>query len=145
MPHSLELPRMRRAVVPLVSSCHAVIHKLVPRLLPRLAAVIRALNDLPEPSARLRTIQPVRVHRRTLGVIDLPTRKVRPTHIPLLPLSVRRQHKRALPCTNQQSHLAHRLSSSRLSLALAGPRTWEPIYHQRTFKKTCPSLSRSLA
>src|SRR5438270_5240595 len=111
LPHPLELPRMSRPVVPLVRSRHTVIRKLVPPRLPRLAAVVRTLNHLPKPSAGLRRIQPFRIHRRSLDVINLPPRKVRPAHIPLLPLPIRRQHKCSLARANQQSHLAHRSSS----------------------------------
>ena len=50
VPHPLEFPRMRRAVVPLVRAGHAVVHELVAHRLPRLAAVVRALDHLPEPA-----------------------------------------------------------------------------------------------
>src|SRR5438132_390220 len=107
MPHSLELPRMLRAVVPLMRSerlaigTGGVIGELITlplghpirRLLgfpawhlPRLAAVVRALDDLSEPAAGLRCIDAVRVHRRTLQVVHLPPCKVRTAHIPLLAL-----------------------------------------------------------
>src|SRR5271170_2022567 len=133
MPYPLELPRMRRAVVPLVRPRHSVIQKLVPRLLPCLAAVVRTLNDLPKPAAGLRRIQPVRVHRRSLEVVDLPARKVRPCDLPLFPLSIRRQHKSTLARANQQPHLTHRspsLASFLICLSLQ-PAIFEPMYHQR--------------
>ena len=44
VPDALELPRMRRAVVPLVRAGHAVVDELVADRLPRLAAVVRALD-----------------------------------------------------------------------------------------------------
>ena len=96
MPDALELPGMLRAVVPLVRGERLagfggrVVDELValalghavgrrgrlagrcPRLIPCFAAVIGALNDLPEPAAGLRRIQPVRIGRRALEVIDLP-------------------------------------------------------------------------
>src|SRR6185503_6318363 len=97
MPHSLELPRMRSAVVKLVRRewfagfIRGVVNKLIalafrhafgrghrlaggcPGLKPRLAAVIRALNDLTKPAAGLRRVNAVRVHVRTFHVINLPS------------------------------------------------------------------------
>ena len=96
MPDSLELPGVRRAVVPLVSAGVAVVHELVADRLPRLAAVVGALNHLPEPAAGLRRIQPVRVDGRALQVVDLPARKVGAADVPPLALAVRRQDERAL-------------------------------------------------
>ena len=52
VPDALELPRMRRAVVPLVGAGHAVVGELVADRLPGLAAVVRALDHLAEPAAR---------------------------------------------------------------------------------------------
>ena len=75
MPDALEFPRMRRAVVPLMRAGHAVVHELVADRLPRLAAVVRPLNQLPEPAARLRRVEAVRIGRRSLEVIDLPARR----------------------------------------------------------------------
>src|SRR4051812_532199 len=82
VPDPLELPRMLRAVVPLVRSerlavgAFGVVGELIALPLretfraflrlaagdfPALAAVIRALNDLPEPSAGLRGVDAVRI------------------------------------------------------------------------------------
>src|SRR6267143_779671 len=84
MPDSLELPRVLCAVIPLMRGqgfpgfrggvvdefvALALRHSLwrgpfarrCPWLCPGFAAVIGALNDLPEPAAALRRIQPVRV------------------------------------------------------------------------------------
>ena len=55
MPDALELPGMRRAVVPLVRAGHAVVDELVADRLPGLAAVVRALDQLPEPAAATAT------------------------------------------------------------------------------------------
>ena len=88
MPNPLELPRMRRPVVPLVRPRHPVVLKLIPHRLPTLPAVVRSLHHLPKPAARLRSINPVRVRRRTVHVINLPTPKVRTVNAPLLPLPV---------------------------------------------------------
>src|SRR5258706_11084764 len=63
MPDSLELPGVRLAVVPLVSAGNAIVRELVIHWLPCLSTVIGALDQLPEPAAGLRRIQPVRVSR----------------------------------------------------------------------------------
>ena len=109
MPDSLEFPRMRRPVVPLVSAGDTVVHELITNRLPRLAAIVRPLDDLSEPTAGLRRIQPIRVSRRSLEMVDLPSSKVRPIDVPSFALGVRRQHERALPCANQYSYSAHPL------------------------------------
>ena len=107
MPDALELPGMRRAVVPLVRAGDAVVDELVAHRLPRLAAVVGALDQLPEPAAGLRRVQPVRIDGRALQVIDLPAREVRAADVPLLALAVRRQDERALARANQYSYSAH--------------------------------------
>src|SRR5207248_5328991 len=71
------------------------------RLYPSLAAVIGALNDLPEPGAGLRRIDPVRINRRPFDMINLPARKMWTVHFTVLALAVRCQDERALPCANQ--------------------------------------------
>src|SRR5882762_10476818 len=53
VPDSLELPRVRRAVVPLMSPGDAIVHKFIADGLPRLPPVIRALDLLPKPAAGL--------------------------------------------------------------------------------------------
>src|SRR5581483_5616876 len=73
MPDALELPRMRRAVVPLMSTRDALILEQVADRLPGLASVVRALHRLPEPTIRLRRIDTIRVNRRPLEVIHLPS------------------------------------------------------------------------
>src|SRR6266404_4413036 len=133
MPDSLEFPRMRRSVVPLMS-CEGlagfkrrVIDELVAlglghafrrggrftrrrsRLVPCFASVIRALNDLPKPAAGLRCIQSIRVSGRSLEVIELPAGKVRPAYVPSFAFRVRCQNERSLARTNQYSYLAHAL------------------------------------
>src|SRR5215470_5932659 len=133
MPDSFELPRVRRAIVPLVRGerlagfSRRVVNKLVALalghtlwgscrfagrcagLVPGLAAVIRALDDLSKPTARLRGIEPIRINRRSLEVINFPSGKERTTDVPLLSLCVRRQNKRALACANEYSYSAHNL------------------------------------
>ena len=89
MPDALELPGMRRAVIPQVRARRAGVLEFVADRLPRLAAVIGALDHLPEPAAGLRRKQPVRVNGRPLEVINLPAREVGAADIPLLALAVR--------------------------------------------------------
>ena len=72
MPDALELPGVRRAVVPLVRAGNAVVDELVADRLPGLAAVARALDQLAEPAAGLRGVEAVRIDGRALEVVDLP-------------------------------------------------------------------------
>src|SRR5262249_26798268 len=128
MPHSLELPRVLRAVVKLVrgeglagfGSC--VVNEFVALAhgealwarcypasgrLPGLAAVARALDHLPGPTTRLRGIQAIRVSWRPLHVIDLQARRLRTADRPLLALAISLQDKCALACTHQNPYSAH--------------------------------------
>jgi len=59
MPDAGELPGVRRTVIPLMGAGDAVVGELVTRRLPRRAAVVGALDHLPEPATGLRRIQPV--------------------------------------------------------------------------------------
>src|ERR1700722_5988592 len=130
MPHPLELPRMLRSVVPLVrgqrlaAGGRSIVSKFVAlalgrasrrrvarrgsRLMPSLAAVIRALNDLAKPAARLRRIDAVRVNRRSLDVIKFPAGEMRPADFPFFAFAIRRQNERALVCAHQNSYFAHK-------------------------------------
>src|ERR1039458_7456258 len=123
MPDTFELPRMLGAVVPQVGAHCALVHELIAlalghairslgrpaaRRLPRLATVIRALNDLSEPAATLRCIQTVRVNGRTLHMINLPAAKLEAADIPFFALAICGQDERALFCANQDSYFAHR-------------------------------------
>ncbi len=63
MPDALELPRMRRSVVPLMRARNTVVHELVVERLPALAAIARLLDDLAKPAARLRRINAIRIGR----------------------------------------------------------------------------------
>src|SRR5437016_3909702 len=65
-------------------------------LLPRLATVVGTLDDLAEPAAGLRRIQPIRVSRRAFEVINLPARKVGAADLPPIAFAVRGQDERAL-------------------------------------------------
>ena len=75
MPDARELPRVRRAVVPLMRAGGRRRRRTCCPPLPGLAAVVRALDHLPEPAARLRGVEPVRIGRRALEVVDLPARR----------------------------------------------------------------------
>ena len=94
MPDAFELPRMLRAVIPLVRAHLAFVNELVALALwasfrafqflgaaagrvPRLAAVVRALDDLPEPAAGLRGVKAVRIRGRTFDMIDFPAGEMR--------------------------------------------------------------------
>src|SRR6267142_1043460 len=112
MPDTLEFPGMRCAVIPPVGSdglagpwrgvvnelvafslghafrCGGRLARLGSRLLPRFAAIVGALNDLTEPAAGLRRVQPVWIGRRALEMIHLPARKVRAADIPVFALAV---------------------------------------------------------
>src|SRR6266446_3385779 len=107
MPDPRELPRVRRAVVPQVRARGTVVHELVAHGLPRLAAVVRALDHLPEPAAGLRRIQPIRVNGRALQMINLPAAKVRATDIPPLALAVRCQDEGAFARADENTYAAH--------------------------------------
>ncbi len=131
MPDALEFPRMLGTVVPLVRSERlsglrgSVIGELVAvafghrrsfrwrgsrrraGLVPGLAAVIGALNDLAKPSASLRCVQPVRVNRRSLDVIHLPTCEVGAAHVPLFALAVGCKYECAFACAHQYSYFTH--------------------------------------
>jgi len=124
VPDALELPRMLGAVVPHVRPGNAIVNEFVALTLrravrtfqilrtaawrlPGFAAVAATLNDLPEPRARLRRVNPVRINRRPFHVINLPAGKMRPVHFPIFALRIRSQDERALLCTNQQSYSAH--------------------------------------
>ena len=133
MPDAFELPRVLRAVVPLVRRerlagfRRRVVDELVAlalghavgrrgrlagrraRLVPGLAAVVGALDDLPEPAAGLRGVDPVRIDGRTFHVVDLPAGEVRAADVPLFALAVGREDERALACADQNPYSAHTL------------------------------------
>ena len=111
MPDALELPGVRLAIIKLVrghgraSFGRCVIDELVAlalghaagaglftgrrsRLMPGLAAIVRALDHLAEPSAGLRSVNAVRVDGRTFQVIQLPASEMRTADVPFLALSV---------------------------------------------------------
>src|SRR5665213_1973357 len=114
MPHAGELPRPLGAVVPLVGAGVTVIAELVAHRLPGHAAVVRSLNHLPEPPARLRSIEPLRISRRPGNVVDLPAGEVRAADIPALPAAVRRQNERALARPDEYPNATHARSHPRV-------------------------------
>src|SRR5581483_1360186 len=100
---------MRRAIVPLVRAGRAVVNKLVIDRLPRFAAVIGALQQLPEPTAGLGSIEPIRVGRRSFEVVHFPPGEVRAADVPLLAFTIGGQDECALACADQNSYFAHSL------------------------------------
>src|SRR5438309_5984771 len=66
VPDSLELEGTRRSVIPLMRARLAVVGEFALHRLPGFAAIVRALDHLPEPAGILRRIQPVRVGRGPL-------------------------------------------------------------------------------
>src|SRR5881392_2844713 len=101
MPHALEFPGMLCPVVPLMRGQRLggrVVGEFVAlafrrawlcrlpsggsRLMPGLAAIVRALDQLPEPSARLRRVNAIGICGRSFEVIHFPARKVGTAHIP---------------------------------------------------------------
>ena len=114
MPHPLELPRVRRAVVPLVGARDAVVDELVADRLPRLAAVVGPLNHLAEPAAGLRGVEPVRVGRRAFEVVDLPAAEVRAVDLPpclRLPSDVRTNAPLRVPTSTRTPLIAPSLAT----------------------------------
>src|SRR5581483_3186380 len=95
--------------------------------LPAPAAVARALDDLPEPRAGLRRVQPVRIGRRALEVVDLPAAEVRPADVPPASGPVRGQDERALARADQCAYPAHpRLLSSGMGWLVGRTRPARP-------------------
>src|SRR5256885_14522043 len=128
MPDSLKLPEMLCSVVRLVSGKRfagfrrSVIDELVAFAfghairrrchsaagsLPGFSAVAGALDNLSEPAAGLRCINPVRISGRSFEVVHLPACKVGAADLPLFALAIRGKNECTLACTNQNSYLAH--------------------------------------
>src|SRR5438067_10254325 len=107
MPDALELPRPRRPVVLLVGARTALVDELLAGRRPRLAAVVRTLDQLSKPTTRLRRVQPIRISRRSLQVVHLPACKVRAGHVPSVALAIRGQHEGTLLRADENSYLAH--------------------------------------
>src|SRR5271165_1777455 len=129
MPDSLKFPRMLRAIVELVCGerlarfGRRVVGELVALalgwtwggrlaswgsgLVPSLAAVIGALDDLPEPAARLRCVKPVGIGGRSLEMVDLPAGEVRAADFPVLALAVGGKNECAFACAGENPDCAH--------------------------------------
>src|ERR1035438_535400 len=122
MPDTFEFPGVLRAVIPLMRADFAFVNELVARArgkfardrcwrairgVPGFAAVIRTLDDLPKPAARLRRINAVRINGRAFEMIHLPAREMRPADFPILALAVGGQNERTFLRANQYSDLAH--------------------------------------
>src|SRR5262249_37743243 len=89
-------------------------------LVPGFAAVVRALNDLPEPAAGLRRVQPVRVSGRAFQVVDLPAAEEGTADVPAPALAVGCQDERTLTGADQDSYAAHVILPVAVSEMLVG-------------------------
>lgn len=85
----------------------AVVHEFVTQGLTRLATVIGALNQLAEPTAVLRRIEPIQVCERSLEMVDLPASKVGASDIPPFALCIGSQNECSLARPNQYSYTTH--------------------------------------
>ena len=61
----------------------------------------------PHPAAGLRAVDAIRIHGRTLEVVNLPAGEMGAADFPLFTLAIGRQNKCALLRANQHSNLAH--------------------------------------
>src|SRR5438105_12447325 len=113
MPDTRELPRMLRAVVPLMRTGDAVVGELIADRLPGLPAVVRTLHDLAVPAGGLGRVQPVRIGRRGVEMVHLPAREQRALHVPIATRPVRRQDESAFPGAHEKPHSAHRFPPCR--------------------------------
>ena len=108
VPDAGELPRVRGAVVPLVRAGDALVVEVLADRLPALAAVVGALDELPEPAGGLRGVEPIRVDRRAGDVVDLPAREVRAADVPAPPGLVRGENEGALASADENPYRALR-------------------------------------
>src|SRR6266851_6592549 len=84
-------------------------------LMPGFAAIVGALDHLPEPTAGLRRVNSIGISRRSFEVIHLPAGEMRPADVPFFALAVRCKNECALACAHQYPYLAH-LSSPLFSV-----------------------------
>src|SRR5207253_1224434 len=89
------------------------------KLLPGFAAVIGALDNLPEPAAGLRGVNAVGTRGRSFHVINLPAGKMRAADGPFFAFAVRRQNERTFPCPHQHANFAHEMLLSLFSGSLS--------------------------
>ena len=104
VPYTLELPRMRRAVVPLMGAGNAVVGEFVADRRPCLAAVLGALHDLAKPAGGLRGVDAVWVGGRAFEVVDLPSGKVWAGNLPLLARGVGGKDEGTLACAHKKAN-----------------------------------------
>src|SRR5690606_16430629 len=133
VPHALELPWMRRAVVPEVRRQRRVRRVVREDVAfgdrealrrndrfagrragagPGLAAIVRALDDLAEPRGVLRHVDAVRVGWRGIHVVDLPAAEEGAVDLPFLARFVGGQDEGALAGAGQHADFAHGTSLS---------------------------------
>jgi hypothetical protein len=110
MPHALKFPWMWRAIVPLVGIAIAVVLELVADRFPRLSPIVRALDKLTEPPARLRCIETVRIDRGAFHVINFPSAEVRAAYLPPIAFPIRGKDECAFSGSHQSSDFAHSIS-----------------------------------
>ena len=96
VPHPLELPWMRRAVVPLVRAGDAFVGELVADRLPGRAAIVGPLHHLAEPAAGLGRVDAIGIRGGPFQVVHLPSSKEGPADVPVLARR-RRTSARTLP------------------------------------------------
>src|SRR6478735_4859541 len=101
MPDAFEFPRMLGSIVPLVRPGHTVVEEIFSDGFPSLAAVIRSLHLLPEPTAALRCIDSVWIHRRSFRMINFPACKMWTADLPFGALSIRGQDESAFACADE--------------------------------------------
>src|ERR1700756_5212909 len=96
-------------------------------LVPRLAPIIGALDDLPKPAAGLRSIDAIRIGRRAFEVIQFPACQVRAADLPVFAFAVCVKNECALARAYEYPYLAHALLLRLLGTApiLSEGRMWE--------------------
>ena len=88
--------------------------------MPGFAAVVGALDDLPEPAAGLRGVNAIGVDGRAFQVIDLPPGEVRAGDVPLLALAVGGEDEGAFAGADEDADGGHNLLLSWISFAPMG-------------------------
>src|SRR5437867_12445957 len=114
MPDTLELKGAGCAVVPLMRAGLALVDELVVERLPGLTAVIGPLDHLPVPSGGLRRVDAVRIGRRSLEVVNVPSGEMGSIDSPGSALFVRRQDERTLVRPDQYPYATHAFLPSTL-------------------------------
>src|SRR5215472_9378379 len=85
-------------------------HLLATGRFPSFPAIARALDDLTKPAAGLGSVYPIRIRRRSLEVVHLPTGEMRPANVPFFSFPVRCENERSFARANQHSYLAHSIA-----------------------------------